>query len=201
MRSEILLGSRSAAGSEASRNTGLRWPEGDLPRESIISFNSQRLEAHRLQVRLKILAFWYRNSYHSRRRCLDFDHCVRPPNAAACENAAAWSQANWEHRPMHAEVAALAGVAVALTLDDGRLSAFRAALTGTNSRPFAPDGTDDLIGKPLSEPMTLQIKRPVYKQVQPMRPTIVSAKYRRLAATGLACRLFRQLVTEPDGTS
>jgi 4-hydroxybenzoyl-CoA reductase subunit beta len=93
----------------------------------------------------------------------------------------------------------LAGVAVALTLDDGRLTALRVALTGTNSRPFALDGTDDLVGKPVSEDTLLQIERLVHKQTQPMRTTMVSAQYRRLAAAGLARKLFKQLVTEPDG--
>jgi hypothetical protein len=58
---------------------------------------------------------------------------------------------------VHAEGAALAGVAVALALDDRRLRTVRAA--------------------------------------------IGSARYRRLAATGLACRIFRQFITEPDGIS
>jgi 4-hydroxybenzoyl-CoA reductase subunit beta len=102
---------------------------------------------------------------------------------------------------MHAEGAALASVAIALALDHGRLAAFRVALTGTHSRPFALDGTDDLTGKPVSGTMPLQIERLVHRQVQPMRTTIVSAQYWRPAAAGLACKLFRQLVTEPDNVS
>lgn len=95
----------------------------------------------------------------------------------------------------------LAGVAVALTVDGGRLTALRVALTGTNSRPFALDGTENFIGKPISDDMLTQIERLVQKQAQPMRTTIVSAQYRRLAAAGLARKLVRQLATEPDGAS
>jgi 4-hydroxybenzoyl-CoA reductase subunit beta len=99
---------------------------------------------------------------------------------------------------MYAEGAALAGVAVALTLDDGGLTALRLALTGTNSRPFALDGTDDLVDKPVSEDTLPQIERLVQKQAQPMRTRIVSAQYRRLAAAGLARKLSRQIVSGPD---
>jgi hypothetical protein len=104
MRSDILLGSRPLAGSDASRNTGVRWPEGDLPRASISSFNPTIGGPRRLQATCQILAFWYRNSHHSLRRRLDFDHCAEPINAAAYQNAVAWPQkSNREHRPMHAE--------------------------------------------------------------------------------------------------
>lgn len=95
----------------------------------------------------------------------------------------------------------LAGVAVALVLEDGRLTTLRVALTGTNSRPFVLDGTGDVISKPVDEDTLLRIERLIHKQAQPMRTTIVSAQYRRLAAAGLARKLCKQLVTGTDGAS
>jgi 4-hydroxybenzoyl-CoA reductase subunit beta len=87
----------------------------------------------------------------------------------------------------------LAGVAVALRLAEGRLQDLRVGLTGTNSRPLLLDGTDALIGKPVDDETLTRLDRLVQKQVQPMRTTLVSAQYRRLAAAGLACKLVKQL--------
>jgi 4-hydroxybenzoyl-CoA reductase subunit beta len=87
----------------------------------------------------------------------------------------------------------LAGVAVALRAEAGALTALRIALTGTNSRPFVLAGTDALVGRPLDEPALQQIDRLVRQHVQPMRTTVASAHYRRLAAAGLARRLATQL--------
>jgi 4-hydroxybenzoyl-CoA reductase subunit beta len=87
----------------------------------------------------------------------------------------------------------LAGVAVVLQVADGRLQELRIGLTGTNSRPLLLDGTDALLGKPVDDEALTQIDRLVQKQVQPMRTTLVSAQYRRLAAAGLARKLVKQL--------
>jgi 4-hydroxybenzoyl-CoA reductase subunit beta len=83
----------------------------------------------------------------------------------------------------------LAGVAVALARQADAVTALRIAVTGTNPRPFVVAGTDALIGQPIDEQALQQIDRLVQKQVQPMRTTIASAQYRRLAAAGLARRL------------
>ena len=87
----------------------------------------------------------------------------------------------------------LAGVAVALAAPNGVLERLRIALTGTNSRPFVLAGTDAMIGRPLDEKALQDIDRLVQKQVQPMRTTVVSAHYRRLAAAALARRLTSTL--------
>jgi 4-hydroxybenzoyl-CoA reductase subunit beta len=87
----------------------------------------------------------------------------------------------------------LAGVAVVLQVADGRLQELRIGLTGTNSSPLLLTGTDALLGKPVDDELLTQIDRLVQKQVQPMRTTLVSAQYRRLAAAGLARKLVRQL--------
>jgi 4-hydroxybenzoyl-CoA reductase subunit beta len=87
----------------------------------------------------------------------------------------------------------LAGVAVALAMEQGVVASLRVAVTGTNSRPFVIDGTASLLGRKIDEPALQQIDRLVQKQVQPMRTTIASAQYRRLAAAALARRLVTQL--------
>jgi 4-hydroxybenzoyl-CoA reductase subunit beta len=90
----------------------------------------------------------------------------------------------------------LAGVAVALAASAGAVRVLRIALTGTNSRPFVLAGTDALVGRALDDKALLEIERLVQKQVQPMRTTMVSAQYRRLAAAGLARRLAANLFAE-----
>ena len=90
----------------------------------------------------------------------------------------------------------LAGVAVALAAANGVVRSLRIGITGTNSRPFILDGTDDLIGRPLDHKGLQDIDRRVQKQVQPMRTTVASAHYRRLAAAALASRLAAELFAE-----
>ncbi len=89
----------------------------------------------------------------------------------------------------------LAGVAVALAADNGVIRDLRVAVTGTNSRPFRVADTAALHGKAVDEQTLAQIDRLVQKQVQPMRTTVASAHYRRLAAAALARRLVTQLAT------
>lgn len=90
----------------------------------------------------------------------------------------------------------LAGVAVALAASGGAVAALRIALTGLNSRPFLLAGTEALSGRPLDEAGLQSIDKLVQKQVQPMRTTLASAQYRRLAAAGLARRLAASLYAE-----
>lgn len=92
----------------------------------------------------------------------------------------------------------LAGVAVALALDGKTVKDLRIALTGTNSRPFLLEGTQDLHGKAVNDDTLMQIDRLVQKQVQPMRTTMVSAQYRRLAAAALTRKLTADLVDERE---
>ena len=73
------------------------------------------------------------------------------------------------------------------------IKSLRIGLTGTNSRPFVVAGTDDLEGKRIDATVLQQIDRLVQKQVQPMRTTVASANYRRLAAAALARRLVTEL--------
>ena len=90
----------------------------------------------------------------------------------------------------------LAGVAVALAAAGPNVNSLRIALTGTNSRPFLLAGTESFAGRPLDEKLLHEIDRLVQKQVQPMRTTIASANYRRIAAAALARRLVKKLFAE-----
>jgi 4-hydroxybenzoyl-CoA reductase subunit beta len=87
----------------------------------------------------------------------------------------------------------LAGVAVALASSDRVVQSLHIGLTGTNSRPFLVAGTEAIVGRPIDEKALRDIDRLVQKQVQPMRTTVASAHYRRLAAAALARRLAAQL--------
>jgi 4-hydroxybenzoyl-CoA reductase subunit beta len=87
----------------------------------------------------------------------------------------------------------LAGVAVTLATSGTKVVSLRLALTGTNSRPFLLAGTEAFAGRSVDEKMLQEIDRLVQKQVQPMRTTIASANYRRVAAAALARRLTASL--------
>jgi 4-hydroxybenzoyl-CoA reductase subunit beta len=90
----------------------------------------------------------------------------------------------------------LAGVAVALTATGSNIKSLRIALTGTNSRPFLLVGTETFAGRPVDEKLLHELDRLVQKQVQPMRTTIASANYRRVAVAALARRLTARLFAE-----
>jgi 4-hydroxybenzoyl-CoA reductase subunit beta len=90
----------------------------------------------------------------------------------------------------------LAGVAVALAASGTNISSLRIALTGTNSRPFLLAGTETFAGRSVDEKLLQEIDRLVQKQVQPMRTTVTSANYRRVAAAALARRLTARLFAE-----
>jgi 4-hydroxybenzoyl-CoA reductase subunit beta len=90
----------------------------------------------------------------------------------------------------------LAGVAAALAVSGANIGSLHIALTGTNSRPFLLAGTEAFAGRPVEDKMLQEIDRLVQKQVQPMRTTIASANYRRVAAAALARRLTARLFAE-----
>ncbi|MDE2376066.1 4-hydroxybenzoyl-CoA reductase subunit beta [Bradyrhizobium sp.] len=87
----------------------------------------------------------------------------------------------------------LAGVAVALATSGPAIASLDVALTGTNSRPFLLAGTDALAGRAIDDKLLAEVDRLVQKQVQPMRTTLTSANYRRVAAAALARRLIADL--------
>lgn len=87
----------------------------------------------------------------------------------------------------------LAGVACALGVSDGAISALRIALTGTNSQPLLLQGTAALVGRPVDDAGLAALGKLVQKQVSPMRTTVTPSNYRRLVAAVLAQRLVREL--------
>jgi 4-hydroxybenzoyl-CoA reductase subunit beta len=87
----------------------------------------------------------------------------------------------------------LAGVAVALRAEQGRVTVLQVALTGTNSRPFLLEGTGDLTGRSLGSDVLARLDRLVQKQVRPMRTTLLQSNYRRVAVAALARRLAADL--------
>ena len=86
----------------------------------------------------------------------------------------------------------LAGVAMVLRLENGRIVELRVALTGTNSRPFLLAGVDALAGAKPDDAGPVLVKL-VQKQAGPMRTTATAADYRRQAAAILAPRLLDRL--------
>jgi 4-hydroxybenzoyl-CoA reductase subunit beta len=90
----------------------------------------------------------------------------------------------------------LAGAAVALAAESGRIVLLRVGLTGTNSRPFLLEGTEALLGRALEEDVLRHLESLVQKQVQPMRTTTASAHYRRLVAAALVRRLVSGLAAD-----
>lgn len=87
----------------------------------------------------------------------------------------------------------LAGVAVRLRMQDGRLADLAIALTGTNSRPFALPGTEAFVGAPLDEDALAGIAKRVAREAGPMRTTTTAAQWRRVAASVGARRLVAAL--------
>ncbi len=95
----------------------------------------------------------------------------------------------------------LAGVAVALAAENGRIVLLRVGLTGTNSRPFLLEGAEALLDRALDADALQQLESLVQKQAQPMRTTTASAHYRRLAAAALVRRLASRLAAESEKLS
>ncbi len=89
----------------------------------------------------------------------------------------------------------LAGVAVALRAEAGRVAALRVAITGTNARPLLLAGTEALLGAAVDVDAAWleRLGKLVQKQVQPMRTTLLAAQYRRRVAAALAQRLAATL--------
>ena len=87
----------------------------------------------------------------------------------------------------------LAGVAVALQTEQGRVRALRVALTGTNACPLLLKGTDEFQGQALDSALLEKLKKLVQKQVSPQRTTVTASNYRRQVAAALSARLAKEL--------
>ena len=90
----------------------------------------------------------------------------------------------------------LAGVAIALAVEEGRLARLRVALTGTNPMPLVVKGAEELVGAEPGLAAETRLGKLVEKQVKPLRTTIGAADYRRQVAVVLARRLLARLTTQ-----
>ena len=87
----------------------------------------------------------------------------------------------------------VAGVAVALNKEGGKLFDLRVGFTGTNPRPVLLAGTKELCGGPLDERVTKGLDALVRDQIMPMKTTFTPGHYRRRVAGVLAQRLLTRL--------
>ena len=87
----------------------------------------------------------------------------------------------------------VAGVAVALRKDKGRLADLRIAFTGTNPRPVLLAGTAELCGGGVDERVIKGLDALVRDQIMPMKTTFTPGHYRRRVAGVLARRLLTRL--------
>ncbi len=87
----------------------------------------------------------------------------------------------------------VAGVAVALKKDKGKLTDLRVAFTGTNPRPVLLAGTQELCGGALDERVIKGLDALVRDQIMPMKTTFTPGHYRRRVAGVLARRLLTRL--------
>lgn len=87
----------------------------------------------------------------------------------------------------------LAGVAVRIVVDGGRVAMLDVALTGTNSRPLPLAGTDAFLGHAVDEVLLAALGKSVQRQTAPMRTTLAQANWRRQVAAVMAQRLVRAL--------
>ena len=87
----------------------------------------------------------------------------------------------------------VAGVAVALRREGGKLSDLRVGFTGTNPRPVLLAGTSELCGGPLDARVIKGLDALVRDQIMPMKTTFTPGHYRRRVAGVLARRLLTRL--------
>ena len=90
----------------------------------------------------------------------------------------------------------VAGVAVALRKEGGKLAELRIGFTGTNPRPVLLAGTADLCGGGFDERAIKGLNALVRDQIMPMKTTFTPGHYRRRVAGVLARRLAARLFQE-----
>ena len=89
----------------------------------------------------------------------------------------------------------LAGAAVRLAMEGGRVADLRIALTAVNPYPQTVTGLEKLAGAPLDDDALDAIRETVRSQAKPMRTTTVKPWYRRRVVGALARRLTARLAT------
>ena len=87
----------------------------------------------------------------------------------------------------------LAGVAVALEIENGRVRELRVALTGTNPCPLLLAGTEEFRGHAPDQALLDKLVKLVQRQASPQRTTVTSSNYRRQVAAAITRRLVSEL--------
>lgn len=87
----------------------------------------------------------------------------------------------------------LAGCAVRVTMDGGKVADIAIALTAVNPSPHIVTDLDDFVGKPLDDDALDKIREMVRSQAKPMLTTTVRPWYRRRVVGALARRLTAKL--------
>jgi 4-hydroxybenzoyl-CoA reductase subunit beta len=92
----------------------------------------------------------------------------------------------------------LAGIAVRVATEGGKVTALQAALTGTNSTPVRIAGCDQFIGEAFDEEQARKLAKQVQKQASPVATTTIQPQYRRRALMAMSKTLVTKLL---DGLS
>jgi 4-hydroxybenzoyl-CoA reductase subunit beta len=87
----------------------------------------------------------------------------------------------------------LAGVAVALRMENGVVADLRAAVTAVDPYPHCIDGADAFTGKPMDDAALDKFRDAVRAQSRPMHTTTTAPWYRRRVVGALARRLAERL--------
>ena len=87
----------------------------------------------------------------------------------------------------------LAGVAVRLRMDGGKVAELAVALTAVAPRPFLVDDLGDLLGRPVDEAWLEKLRDLVRAQASPMRTTTTKPWYRRRVVGALAAKTAKRL--------
>ena len=88
----------------------------------------------------------------------------------------------------------LAGVAVRVASENGKITSLDAAVTGTNSTPIRVTGCDEFIGLEFDEEQGQKLAKLVQKQTSPVQTTTTKPQYRRRAVTAMSKTLTQNLL-------
>ncbi len=88
----------------------------------------------------------------------------------------------------------LVGVAMAVRGSEGKLEDIRVALTGTNPRPVALEGTAELLGRGMDAAALKVLEKLVRSQTKPMRSTFTPGPYRSKVVVNVVRRMVEDLL-------
>ena len=90
----------------------------------------------------------------------------------------------------------LAGIALAMRMEQGAVAEIRVGLTGLNPRPVLLDGLDDLAGRKPDLALISELAKKANRAAKPMRTTTADPAYRRAMVTALVERAAARLTPE-----